>query len=96
MSPDVPYSRLINNMDVNLCTFLRREWPMYGRLIEATNGQFPDRCPIKPGVYTIQNMRIDLDKFPLLYRGFSGAASITLHKNGRILTKLNFQGGITL
>lgn len=84
-------------MDVNVCTFCRREYPMYGRLIEASNGQFPDRCPIKPGVYTIQNMRIDLDKFPLLWRGFNGgAASITLHKNGRILTRLNIQASMSL
>lgn len=96
VSPDFPYAKLVNSVDVNLCTFCRKEWPMYGRLIEATNGQLPDRCPIKPGVYTIQNLRVDLDKWPLLWRGFNSAASIILHKNGRILTKLNLKGGMIM
>lgn len=79
-----------------MCTFVRKEWPMYGRLIEASKGQFPERCPIRPGVYTIQNMRVDLDRYPLLWRGFNALASITLHKNGRVLTKVNFKVGLKL
>lgn len=64
---------------------------MYGRLVEASNGQLPDRCPIKPGVYTIKNYRIDLDKYPMFWRGFDTSASLIIHKNGRILAKLDFK-----
>lgn len=96
MSPDFPYAVLLNNVDVNLCTFCGKECPIYARLVEASSGQFPDRCPIKPGVYQIQNMRIDVDKWPLLWRGFNAAAKIILHKNGRILTKLNLRAGMRL
>lgn len=69
--------------------------PTYGRLIDASSGQFPEHCPIPPGVYTIRNMRIDLDKYPLLFRGFNSAATITVHKNGRILSKWDVKGGVT-
>lgn len=86
---------MVNNMDVNMCTFCRRDLPIYGRLVESSNGQLPDRCPIQPGVYTINNMRIDLDKYPLLWRGFNSAAAITLHKNGRILSKWNIKCSVT-
>lgn len=96
ISPEFPYARFLNNMDLNLCTFVRKDLPLYGRLVEASNGQFPDRCPIKPGVYTIQNMRIDIDRWPLLLRGFEATASIILHKNGRIITKLDIKGGVQL
>lgn len=94
VSPEFPYARFINNIDVNVCTFCRKELPNYGRLVEASNGQFPDRCPIKPGVYNIQNMRVELDKWPLLWRGFNAAGSIILHKNGRILSKFDINCGM--
>lgn len=95
VSPDFPYARMINNMDVSLCTFCRRELPIYGRLVESSDGQLPDRCPILPGVYTINNMRIDLDKMPFLWRGFNSNATITLHKNGRILSKWDIAASMT-
>lgn len=85
---------MVNNMDVNLAQFCRSDMPQYARLIEASGGQFPAQCPILPGVYTIRNLRIDLDKFPLLWRGFNAAASITIHKNGRILSKWDIRGGV--
>lgn len=50
---------------------------------------------IRPGVYTINNMQIDLDRWPLLWRGFNTAASITLHKNGRILSKWDIKCSVT-
>lgn len=86
---------MVNNMDINMCTFCRRELPIYGRLVDASNGQLPDRCPIQPGVYTINGMRIDLDRYPLLWRGFNTAATITIHKNGRILSKWNIKCSLT-
>lgn len=70
--------------------------PIYGRMIEASNGQLPDRCPIKPGVYTIRNMRVDLDRYPLLWRGFNTIGTVMLHKNGRVLTKFNVKGSLTM
>lgn len=78
-------------MDVNLCTVCRRELPIYGQLVESSNGQLPDRCPIQPGVYAINNMRIDLDRYPLLWRGFNTIATITMHKDGQILSKWNIK-----
>lgn len=96
VSKEFPYARLLNNLEVNLCTFLRKDLPLYGRLVEASNGQLPDRCPIKPGVYTIQNFRFDIDRWPLLLRGFEATASIILHKNGRVITKLDIKGGVQM
>lgn len=69
---------------------------MYRRVIEASNGQFPARCPIPAGIYRIDNLRIDLDKYPMLMRSFSANANIIFHKNGRILAKFHLKGGIKL
>lgn len=96
VSPDFPYARMLNNMDVNMCTLCRLDSPLYRRLVEASGGQIPAQCPIQPGVYTVQNLKVELDKFPLLFRGFSSTASITLHKNGRILAKWDLKGGVSM
>lgn len=95
VSPEFPYAKFINGVDTNLCTFVRREFPTYGRLVEASGNQLPDRCPIKQGVYRINNFRINLDKYPMLWRGFDVTASLTFHKNGRILSKFDLRGGFT-
>lgn len=79
-------------MDANVCTFARRELPIYGRLMEASGYQLPERCPIKAGVYRINNFRVNLDKYPMLWRGFDVYATFTIHKNGRILSKFDLQG----
>lgn len=94
VSPEFPYSRLINNLDMNLCTFTRRDLPFYGSMVDASGNTLPDRCPIKPGTYNINKMKIDLDKWPLLLRGFDVGASFTIHKNGRILSKINMQASL--
>lgn len=83
-------------MDISVCSLIRSDSPQYRRWIEASGGQFPEQCPIMPGIYTIQNLRIDLDKFPLLFRGFSSSGSITLHKNGRILSKWDIKASVKL
>lgn len=91
VSPDFPYARLINNIDMNICMFTRKELQLYGAMVEGSQGGLPDRCPIKPGVYAINKMKVDLDRWPLLLRGFDATASFTVHKNGRILSKINLQ-----
>lgn len=78
-------------MDVNICTFSRIQFPTYARLIEASNGELPERCPIPKGVYKIRHLRIELDKYPPLKGKLNGNARITVHKNTHILAKFDIK-----
>lgn len=89
ISPNFPYAKLINNMDVSLGVFCRRELPIYNQFREASNGQLPERLPVAPAIYRIENMRLSTERFPMLWRGFDVEASFIIHKNGRILSKLD-------
>lgn len=89
VSPSFPYSMVLNNLDTNLALFCRKEVPFYNHFREASNGLLPDRLPIKQGIYRIENMRLSIEKYPMLWRGFDVKASFIVHKNGRILSKLD-------
>lgn len=80
---------ILNNMDTSLALFCRKEVPIYNQFREASYGQLPERLPIAPGIYRIENIRITNEKFPMLWRGFDVQASFIVHKNGRILSKLD-------
>lgn len=80
---------VLNNLDAHLALFCRKEVPVYNQFREASNGLLPDRLPIKPGIYRMENVRLSIDKHPLLWRGFDIQASFIVHKNGRILSKLD-------
>lgn len=80
---------LLNNLDTNIALFCRKEVPVYNQFREASNGLLPERLPIKPGIYRIENVRLSMDKYPMLWRGFDVQASFIVHKNGRILSKLD-------
>lgn len=95
ISPDFPYAMLLNNLDVSLAIFCRKELPVYNQFREASNGQLPERLPIAPGMYRIENMRLSTDKFPMLWRGFDAQASFIVHKNGRILSKLDARAALS-
>lgn len=78
---------MLNNLDIGLSAFCRKEMPVFNRLREASDRTIPERLPIRPGIYHIKSLRFNLDKFPLLNRGFNTRASIAIHKNGRVLSK---------
>lgn len=89
-SPEFPYAKQLNEIDSDICTFARM--PTYINLMEASGHTLPQSCPIKPGVYHINNFRVSLEKYPLLWRGFDIAATFILHKNDRVLSKMDLQG----
>lgn len=86
LSPDFPYASYVDKMDADICFFAKKEVPQYRSLLAASN--FPDRCPIEAGIYSIRNYQIDLSKYPLLLQGFNVQATFTLHKGDRVLAKV--------
>lgn len=87
LSPGFPYAGIVENMDFDMCVVSRKDMFLFRQLLNASN--IPSTCPISPGIYSIRNFRLDLNRYPLTLRGFDVVASFQVHNENRILSKFN-------
>lgn len=90
MSAKLPDSKFNDKIETDLCFFVKKDIPLYRKLMASST--FPERCPIEPGKYRINQLNIDLRKVPMLDKGLSANATFNIHKFGEKLAQINVWG----